>query len=82
MSYDYTACKRSLECLAWVLLAKLNPTTGSHRQSSGASSREENGRQNYLRRLVSANRVPNKKEIPASRECTRSAMVKHQSAAH
>ncbi|GFW25192.1 hypothetical protein TNCV_2262501 [Trichonephila clavipes] len=24
-------------CLVWVLSAKLNPSTGSHRQSSGAS---------------------------------------------
>ncbi|GFT47241.1 hypothetical protein TNCV_3748531 [Trichonephila clavipes] len=37
MSYDYTVCKRSLECLAWVFSAKLNSSVGSRRQSSDAS---------------------------------------------
>ncbi|GFS88170.1 hypothetical protein TNCV_765221 [Trichonephila clavipes] len=32
MSYDYTACKRSLECLIGnILWTKLNPSTGLHR---------------------------------------------------
>ncbi|GFV31698.1 hypothetical protein TNCV_112241 [Trichonephila clavipes] len=56
--------------------AKLNPSTGSHRQSEG----EETRRQNY--RLVSAYMAPQYKEIPAIGECTRSAMEKLQSAAH
>ncbi|GFW82622.1 hypothetical protein TNCV_3491941 [Trichonephila clavipes] len=40
MSYDYMACKRVCSysvCLAWVLTAKLNPSTSSHRQRSGVS---------------------------------------------
>ncbi|GFT41068.1 hypothetical protein TNCV_1098311 [Trichonephila clavipes] len=33
MSHDYTACKRSLECLSGLgALGKINPGTGSHQE--------------------------------------------------
>ncbi|GFW96849.1 hypothetical protein TNCV_2159851 [Trichonephila clavipes] len=64
-------------CLAWVLSAKLNPSTGSIVRVP--HSREETGRQNYLQLLVSAYTVPHKREIPASRECTRRHYMKRSS---
>ncbi|GFW58954.1 hypothetical protein TNCV_2830601 [Trichonephila clavipes] len=43
MSYDYTECKRSLECLFDLsVLNKIKPGTGLHRQSSSASLCGEN----------------------------------------
>ncbi|GFX88697.1 uncharacterized protein TNCV_4636181 [Trichonephila clavipes] len=74
MSYDYIACKSSLECLFG--LDVLGKIKSYYRFAS--SYREKTGYQNYLRRLVSAYMVPHLKEIPASGECTRSAMEKLQ----
>ncbi|GFW85814.1 hypothetical protein TNCV_854631 [Trichonephila clavipes] len=60
MSYDCKSFKRSLECecLAWILPAKLNPSTDSQIvRAQVPLSVEDTRRQNYLRKLVLADRV-------------------------
>ncbi|GFT74025.1 hypothetical protein TNCV_3707611 [Trichonephila clavipes] len=81
MSYDYTACKRSLECLFG--LGALGKIKSQYRfASSGACL----WRGNWALKLFAVTGIhlygaALKKGIPASGKCTRSAMVKHQSAA-
>ncbi|GFV30443.1 hypothetical protein TNCV_99181 [Trichonephila clavipes] len=65
---------------AWALSAKLKSYVRSHiTRAQVPPSGENTGRHNYLWRLVSAYLVP---QVLASRECTRSVIVKHQSTAH
>ncbi|GFV41392.1 hypothetical protein TNCV_1302521, partial [Trichonephila clavipes] len=65
-----------------VLSAKLNPSTSSHRQSSGASFWGGN----WVPKLLGANCIhlydAAVKADTSSRECSSSAVVKHQSTAH
>ncbi|GFW47989.1 hypothetical protein TNCV_2401761 [Trichonephila clavipes] len=85
MSYDYTVCKRSLECLFGLgTLSKIkNPSTGLHIVGAQVPScREETGRQNDLRGLIWGLYGASLKRDTSFRECTRPEIVKHQYATH
>ncbi|GFW20997.1 hypothetical protein TNCV_1715041 [Trichonephila clavipes] len=82
MSYDYTACKKSPECsrLGWVLSAKLNPSAGSHRQSSVATLWRGNWVPKSFAAVGIAYKVSRLKALPACGKCTKSAKVKNANA--
>ncbi|GFW17571.1 transposable element Tcb1 transposase [Trichonephila clavipes] len=78
MSYDYTACKRSLECLFGLsALGKIkNPIADSHRQSLGASLWEGNCASKLLAVIgITYMWSHAKKVIPASGEYTSFGMA-------
>ncbi|GFW11294.1 hypothetical protein TNCV_3808141 [Trichonephila clavipes] len=71
MSYDYVACKKSLECpFGLDAIGKINYlSTISHRQSSSASLWAGNRASKLLPAIGTAYMVPHSKVIPASEEC-------------
>ncbi|GFW19426.1 hypothetical protein TNCV_1603201 [Trichonephila clavipes] len=96
MSYDYMACKRSLECLfssgalgkikSWYRFASSKaqePPFGESSKAQEPPFGEETGRQNYLRHWyppICGAAI--KRDTRFRGMCTRSAMVNHQSATH